>query len=465
MQAISEIEEKAEDRISKTKTLCYHCGLPCITSSIATDEKVFCCEGCKLVYEIINEHGLCNYYSLQTHPGLSQVKGIRNDKYAYLDNEDIAKQLYQFTNGDHTIITFYIPGVHCTSCMWLLEHLNRLDTGVTESRLNFSTKEVTIHFSRKKTSIRKITELLSTIGYEPYISLDETDKKKAKNYNKQRIFKLGVAGFCFGNIMMLSFPEYLSHNTGIEHQYANLFRYMNLALALPVFFYSASEFFVTAWKGLKQKTLNIDAPIALAIIITFIRSIYEIITNVGPGYLDSMSGIVFFMLVGRLVQERTYKSLSFTRDYKSYFPIAVSVVTSDGVFSKRLQDLKEKDIVQIHNDEIVPADSIILKGKARIDYSFVTGESEPVDVLPAEMVYAGGKQRGEQLTIQIVKPVAGSYLTSLWNHYTFTKNKAEKNDNESAIHILSKYLALQLLPVFTGTILIRQRLLIASLQC
>jgi len=439
MQAVSEVESQVTDKIGKKEPQCYHCGLPCITSSIITDEKVFCCEGCKLVYEIINEHGLCNYYSLQTHPGLSQVKGIRNDKYAYLDNDDIAKQLYQFTNGDHTIVTFYIPGVHCTSCMWLLEHLNRVDSGVTESRLNFSTKEVTIHFSRKKTSIRKLTELLATIGYEPYISLDETDKKKAKNYNKQRIFKLGVAGFCFGNIMMLSFPEYLSHNTGIEHQYTNLFRYLDLGLAIPVFFYSASEFFVTAWKGLQQKILNIDAPIALAIIITFARSVYEIIGNVGSGYLDSMSGIVFFMLVGRLVQERTYKSLSFTRDYKSYFPIAVNVVTANGIFSKRLQDLKEKDIVQLHNDEIVPADSIILKGKARIDYSFVTGESEPVEVMPAEMVYAGGKQKGEQLTIQIVKPVAGSYLTSLWNHYSFAKDKAEKNDKESVIHVLSKY--------------------------
>ena len=439
MQTVSEIEQDVTEHIRKTETLCYHCGLPCITDSITTGDKVFCCEGCKMVYEIINDNGLCNYYNLQSHPGLSQVKTIRSDKYTYLDNEDIAKQLYQFTDGDHTIVTFYIPGVHCTSCMWLLEHLNRVDKGISESRLNFSTKEVTIHFSRKKISIRKITELLATIGYEPYISLDEADKGQAKNYNKQRIFKLGVAGFCFGNIMMLSFPEYLSHRTGIEKQYVDLFRYLNLLLAMPVFFYSASEFFVTAWKGLKQKTLNIDAPIALAIIITFVRSVYEITGNIGGGYLDSMSGIVFFMLVGRVVQERTYKSLSFTRDYKSYFPIAVNVVTASGIFSKRLQDLKEKDIVQLHNDEIIPADSVVLNGKACIDYSFVTGESEPVEVKQAEMVYAGGKQKGEQLTIQIVKPVAGSYLTSLWNHYAFTNNKPEKNDKKSVIHTLSKY--------------------------
>ena len=220
----------------KTNIACYHCGTPCVTNVIAIEDKIFCCEGCKLVYEIINENGLCDYYALQLHPGLAQIKPVRSDKYAYLDNNEIAKQLYHFTDGDHTIITFYIPGVHCSSCMWLLEHLHRINKGITESRLNFTTKEVTIHFSKSKVSLRKIVELLTTIGYEPYISLDEANKKETKNYNRQRIYKLGVAGFCFGNIMMMSFPEYLSHNTGIEQQYAHLFRYMNLLLAIPVFF-------------------------------------------------------------------------------------------------------------------------------------------------------------------------------------------------------------------------------------
>ena len=451
MPTVTDRETVIIGRPRKVQTLCYHCGTPCVTDAIAIEDKTFCCDGCRLVYEILNENGLCDYYKLQEHPGLSQIKEIRSDKYAYLDNEEIAKQLFKFTDGDYTIVTFYIPGVHCSSCMWLLEHLHKVNNNIMESRLNFTTKEVTIHFSRSRISLRKIVELLTTIGYEPYISLDEANKKKAKNFNKQRIYKLGVAGFCFGNIMMMSFPEYLSHRTGIEQQYVYLFRYLNLLLAVPVFFYSASEFFVTAWKGIRQQILNIDAPIALAIVITFARSIFEIATNTGGGYLDSMSGIVFFMLVGRVVQERTYKSISFQRDYKSYFPIAVNVVTALGVESRGLQDLKEKDVLQLHNDEIIPADSIVLKGNARIDYSFVTGESEPVSVKQGEMVYAGGKQTGEQLTVQVVKPVAGSYLTSLWNHYAFAKNKAEANDANSAIHLLSKYFTWVLLSLATLT--------------
>src|SRR5690606_18880992 len=151
--------------------------------------------------------------------------------------------------------------------------------GVTESRLNFSTKEVTIRFRRDEVSLRKVVELLTTIGYEPYISLDDVDGKKQKTYNRKLIYKLGVAGFCFGNIMMLSFPEYLSDKASIDHKYAQLFRMLSLMLSLPVFFYCGSEFFISAWKGLKQRMLNIDAPIALALIITFSRSVYEIISS------------------------------------------------------------------------------------------------------------------------------------------------------------------------------------------
>lgn len=423
---------------------CYHCGTQCITHNIAIDDKLFCCEGCKLVYEILNNNGLCDYYKLQSHPGLAQIKPARNDKFAYLDNADIAGRLYKFTDGNHTMVTLYIPGVHCASCMWLLENMQRLNPGISDSRLNFSSKEVTIRFEQKKISLRQIAELLTTIGYEPYISLDDADKKASKNFNKQRIYKLGVAGFCFGNIMLMSFPEYLSLSNGIEEQYAGLFRWLNLGLSLPVFFYSASEFFSSAWAGLRQKILNIDAPIVLALIITFARSLYEIFTGTGSGYLDSMSGIVFFMLVGRVVQERTYKSISFHRDYKSYFPIAVNVVADGTVKPTPLQDLKKNDVVELYNDEIIPADAIVMDGNARIDYSFVTGESEPVNIQQGQPVYAGGKQTGSKITIRVVKPVAGSYLTSLWNHRSFARDKMEKNNRESRIHVLSKYFTIVL---------------------
>jgi Cu+-exporting ATPase len=436
--------------VPKTSTPCYHCGTACFTTNICIEDKVFCCDGCKMVFEIIHTHDLCNYYELQDHPGLNNLKTIRREKYAFLDNEDIAQKLYRFSDGDLTIVTFYIPGVHCSSCMWLLEHLRRINDGITESRLNFSTKEVTIHFSKKNISLRQIADLLTTIGYEPYISLEDTTKTKVPKTDRSRLYRMGIAGFCFANIMMMSFPEYLG-GSGFEHKYASFLRWLNLLLGLPVFFYSAGEFFGTAWKGLKVKTLNIDAPIALAILITFSRSLYEIISGTGAGYLDSMSGIVFFMLVGRVVQERTYRSLSFHRDYKSYFPIAVTVFHNGQTSTKSLHELKEGDTIKLYHDEIIPADGTLLSDNAHIDYSFVTGESEAVHVHKHAPVYAGGRQTGESVMVRIEKPVAGSYLTSLWNHQAFAQHKSAGTE-PAGIQALSRYFTIILftLAAITG---------------
>lgn len=432
-------------RNTRQGSVCYHCGAECLNENIVYNNQLFCCEGCKLVYELLADKGLCNYYNLQDHPGLKHVKALRKDKYAYLDDTHTSLSLLNFTDGKNAVVTFFIPSIHCSSCMWLLEHLHLLNEGIKNSRINFSAKEVTIGFLHDNTNLRKIVELLATIGYEPQINSDSSkEKTQKKKINKNRLYKLGVAGFCFGNIMLMSFPEYLSGQTGIDQEYVLLFRGLNLLLSIPVVLYAASEFFYNAWKGLQQKTLNIDDPIALAIIITYSRSIYEILTGIGGGYLDSMSGIVFFMLVGRVVQERTYGSLSFHRDYKAYFPMAATVVKNGTTFSKPISELEVHDVVQVYNEEIIPADGKVLSTKTSIDYSFVTGENNPVTVKQGETVYAGGKQLGTTFLMEVLKPVSSSYLTSLWNHNTFSTNKAEKDNSHSFIHLLSRHFSIVL---------------------
>src|SRR5690606_27551107 len=156
-----------------------------------------------------------------------------------------------------------------------------------------------------KISLRKVVETLVSVGYEPHISLNHTDKKITKT-DRSLIYRLGVAGFCFGNVMLLSFPEYFASSTSQEQYLGNMFRYLNVALSIPVFFYSANIFFISAWKGIQNKHLNIDFPVALAILATFVRSLVEVFSSTGGGYFDSMTGIVFYMLIGRVLQDKTY---------------------------------------------------------------------------------------------------------------------------------------------------------------
>ncbi|HAK12312.1 MAG TPA: heavy metal translocating P-type ATPase, partial [Chitinophagaceae bacterium] len=285
-------------------TSCYHCGEDCGTAPIHAHEKAFCCEGCKMVFEILNKSGMCDYYTISNNPGNSQKIKVREGKFAFLDDAGIKQSLTSFQDEQQTHVTFYLPQMHCSSCLWLLENLHRINPYIISSKVNFTRKEAEIVFVHTDMSMRQVAELLTSIGYEPYISLQNLSKRK-NFFDKSKIFKLGVAGFCFANIMLMSFPEYLGIDTKEQHL-VNLFRYLNLALSLPVFFYSATEFYSSAWKSLKHRFLNIDAPIVLAIWVTFGRSLYEVLSNTGSGYFDSMSGIVFFMLVGRVLQDKTY---------------------------------------------------------------------------------------------------------------------------------------------------------------
>ncbi|MFO0356194.1 MAG: heavy metal translocating P-type ATPase [Sphingobacteriaceae bacterium] len=420
------------------KHSCYHCGDSCNSDTIKHEEKVFCCDGCKMVYEIINDKGLCDYYDIEKNPGLSQKIKVREGKFAFLEDETVKSKLIHFSEGVQNHVTFYLPQMHCSSCVWLLEHLNKLNGGIIKSQVNFLKKEVTVVFESDKVSLKKIAELLTSVGYEPHISLNNISTKSLKKYNKAKIYKIGIAGFCFGNIMMLSFPEYFSFGYLEDEQLKRFFSYLNLFLALPVFFYSASDFFISSYKSLKQKFLNIDAPIALAVVITFSRSVFEILTNSGAGYLDSMSGIVFFMLVGRYFQDLTYETLSFERDYKSYFPLGVSVIQDDHSEKQiPVSKLKVGDRIKIHHGEIIPADCILFLGKASIDYSFVTGESLPTEKTIGEIVYAGGKQTEGAIELEVIKEVSQSYLTQLWNNDVFKEDVEEKKT--SFIHGLSKY--------------------------
>jgi Cu+-exporting ATPase len=428
---------------------CYHCGEDCISTAIVHDGKNFCCEGCRMVYGILNKNGLCDYYAISQNPGSSQRIKVREDKFAFLDDEKISASLLNYKDAHQTFITFYIPQIHCSSCLWLLENLHKLNKAVISSKVNFEKKEVDIIFHHEETSLRKVTELLVSIGYEPYISFNDMRKAKPR-LDKSRIFKIGVAGFCFGNIMLLSFPEYLGVDAQ-EHALVLLFRILNVLLSLPVFFYSASEFYISAWKGLKHRFLNIDAPIVLAVAATFIRSLYEVFTNSSGGYFDSMSGIVFFMLIGRILQDKTYQQLSFERDYTSYFPIAVTRIKNNMQQAAALPDICLNDTLLIHNEELIPADGILTKGRALIDYSFVTGESIPVVREMGEIIYAGGKQVGGNIELLVIKEVAQSYLTKLWNRDEM--NAGIKDNKRSFVHLLSRYFTWIVLAIAAGTAL------------
>ena len=400
---------------------CYHCGDDCGVSSIEFDNKNFCCNGCKTVYDIFSNNNLSYYYDIQSSAGATP-KAIEG-KYNFLDTHTIVERLVEFNEDNLQIINLYIPHIHCSSCIWVLENLNKLHPSVTSSQVDFPNKSVRITYNPQTLSLKELVLLLAKIGYEPYISLDDYDKGK-KNINRGIIYKLGVAGFAFGNVMFLSFPEYFEVGEFWLDQYKGLFRWLMFAFSLPVVFYAGQDYLISAYKGLRSKILNIDVPIALGILVLFLRSTLEIAFDWGSGFFDSLTGLVFFLLIGKFFQQKTYSFLSFERDYKSYFPIAITRITKGGIEeSAQVYDIKRGDRLLIRNEELIPVDGILINGKARIDYSFVTGESEPVRKQSGDKIFAGGKQLSGAIEMEALKSVSQSYLTQLWGNAVFQKDK------------------------------------------
>ncbi|WP_346882557.1 heavy metal translocating P-type ATPase metal-binding domain-containing protein [uncultured Algibacter sp.] len=405
-------------------TSCFHCGDDCVDASIQYQEKSFCCYGCKTVFDILNDNDLSYYYDLEHSPGSSPT--VNQEKFNFLENIEIANKLLEFNEGNTQIVSFLIPSIHCSSCIWVLENLNKLRSEIITSQVNFPEKKVRITFNSETFALKELVLLLSRIGYEPHISLEDA-LPKTKTHNNALIYKLGVAGFAFGNVMFLSFPEYFEDTEFWLEQFKPLFRWLMFAFSIPVVFYSAQDYFISAYKGLRSKLLNIDVPIAIGVAVLFIRSTIDIVFNLGSGFFDSLTGLVFFLLLGKFFQKKTYSYLSFERDYKSYFPLAVTQLlrnnNNDTIETQvEVSKISKGDRILIRNHELIPVDAILIKGKALIDYSFVTGEAEPVVKRSGDTLFAGGKQKDGNLEIEVLKSMSQSYLTQLWGNAIFKKD-------------------------------------------
>ena len=429
---------------STNHTECFHCGNDCEDEIINFREKEFCCQGCKTVFEIIEDNNLGSYYDIENSPGISLKSKKSKSKFDFLDDENTVNQLLDFNENDFSKITLLIPQIHCNSCIWLLENLFKFNEGIKQNKVNFIKRELSLSYDNNLTSLKDIFQLLDSLGYTPKVNLSNTEKKKT-NKNKRLYYQLGISGFCFGNIMLLSFPEYFSTADSLDVELKNLFGYLNLTLSIPVLVFGAIDYLKSAWNALKTKVINIDIPISFGIVTIFSVSSFEIISQTGAGYFDSLSGLVFFLLLGRVFQDKTYAQLSFERDYKSYFPIATTKLVDDKEVSTPINKLKIGDQINLKNEDFIPADSILISKEAFIDYSFVTGESEKIKKEAGDLLFAGGKNTGSSIRLGIKKEPSQSYLIKLWEEKLQTlsdNNNLSKLSNE-----ISKYFTIAIIAI------------------
>ncbi len=404
-----------------TAAVCRHCGDPCGAQVRAHDGHVFCCAGCESVYRLLDSHGLTGFYA--GGAGLSQREADRRDpgRFAAFDDPLVTSRLVHIS-GDVARVTLQTPSLHCASCLWLLERLWRVDAGVRRVDASLLHRTVTIEFLPAETTLRRIAEQLAALGYEPVIDAEPvTDRVPA--IRRRLYLQLGVAGFAFGNMMLFSIPRYVNGGP-LEPEFQRLFDTLNVAFALPVLLYSAADYFRAAWRSIRARAITLDVPIAIGLAALFGRSLFEILSRTGEGFLDSFAGLVFFLLIGKLFQRKAFDHVSFERTARSFLPLSVRRGTDAGTSLVPIETLAPGDAILLRAHEIVPADAVLTSDAGHIDYAFVTGEQDPVAVSRGTVIQAGGRVVGGTLTMTVARATAHSHLARLWTDPVFSTPKA-----------------------------------------
>lgn len=411
---------------------CAHCGEPCSTTATNEQELLFCCAGCRSVYEILQSYQMCEYYDLDEHAGTSQrISRYQDDAYEVLETPSIAEQFVEFRSDEIIRLRFEIPSMHCASCVWLLDRLSRFDKGIQASDVDFMRKTVRVAINPKQTTIANVARLLSRIGYEPLLhgegSEIAADVERRKRLRTTYV-RIGIAGFAAGNLMMIGAAQYLAGMGNIDSTLKFVFDAIAIALSLPVLLYSAAPWFVSAWGAVRHRTVNLDIPVVLGITTLFVRSVTDIVWGYGEGYLDSFAGLVLFLLIGKLFQQKAFDAVSFTRTYRSFFPFSVRVEQQGNVITVPIDAVHPGDVMLLRNGEVIPCDAVLTSSGAFVDYSFVTGESVPVECLDGSIVHAGGRIVGRAARLTAIKAASQSYLASLWERSGTSRERRRYSD-------------------------------------
>ncbi len=395
-----------------TDVKCYHCGDPCAEEHRMHAGHDFCCHGCEAVYDLLSESGLCDYYDLGERPGVKQRMNADETRIELFEVREIREKVVEFSEGGITRARLHIPQMHCSSCIWLLENLSRLEPAILRSRVSFASKELSVTFREEKMPLASLVRLLRRIGYGPQLSGGGTTGETGGTVPRMMYVRLGVAAFIFGNTMLFSFPEYLGADT--EAGLKTGFQWLTILFSVPVVFFLSTDFFRSAWAGIRARSVNIDQPIALGIVALWTRSLWDVMAGIGPGYFDSLAGLLFFLLIGRWYQAYTYRALRFDRALEDFLPLVVLRKNGRSEEPVKVGDLKPGDTIIVRDQEIVPVDARLVSGTAHIDNSFITGEPLAVRKNTGETIKAGGRQRGAAIEVEVTRTFADSRLKRLW---------------------------------------------------
>lgn len=356
-----------------------------------------------MAYALIREHDLGDYYSLRERIGASaQSAAGHGGHYEEMDDATF-HELYVTSNSSGVASTeFYLEGVHCAACVWLIERLPQVVPGVVQARVHLTNATVQLTWQPQKIRLSQIAQALDHLGYPPHPRTNDSQQQARRRENRRQLGRLAVAAACAGNTMLIAIALYAGMFSGMEVEHRNLFRWASAALATVAIVWPGSVFFRGAWSALRTRTPHMDLPVALGLGVGYIAGVVNTITGTGEVYFDSLSVLVFLLLVGRWVQfHQQQRAADSVAIMHAITPRTARRVENGQLHDVPIEALRAGDTVAIRPGETIPADGIILQGDSTVDQALLTGESTPIHAAPGDALTAGAVNLSAPLRMQI----------------------------------------------------------------
>ncbi len=396
---------------------CTHCTLPVPTGLLEPgDPQQFCCAGCRTAYAVIHSCGLDRYYELRERLERSDERApVRSTNARFAEFDDAAFQAVYCGDLDSVeapksptspssptrplrTVELFIEGVHCSACVWLVERLPRVCPGVVDSRLDLRRGMVRVVWDDQQVKLSRIARSLDSLGYPPHPARDASDRRARRADDHRQLIRLGVAGACASNVMLLGLALYAGLFDGMEPAYVSLFRVSSMLVSVVSLVWPGAVFFRSAWAAIRTGTMHLDIPISLALGAGGLWGVISTISGTGEIYFDTLSVLVFLLLVGRFIQHHQQRrSLDAVEMLFSLTPTVARIVDDAGLQSSQpgvtrevsIQSVLLGQFVEVRAGESVPVDGVIVAGLSQVDQSLLTGESRPVSVETGDAVCAG----------------------------------------------------------------------------
>jgi heavy metal translocating P-type ATPase len=400
----------------------------------------FCCQGCLTVYQVIHQKGFGDYYTIKEEAGIIRRRApavSSKEAYLYLDDEHFLKEYTQLSSQGERRIEFYLEGIHCLACLWLIEKLPELHCQILSSKLDIERSVVEISLLADA-QLSQVATLLRDLGYKPHAIKSSEDQRRLKTKEERReLLRIGIAAAGASNIMIYAVSLY----AGADELYAQVFNILTILFAFPVMTYSAWGFYQNSWNALKNRVVSIDVPISMALIMGLLVGIYNAFVGVNENYLDSLTTLVFLLLLSRYflkkIQERALRVQDL--DFFHHNVSVLKAVNSDLSEFKEVHSkyLMPQDVIKLMPGQFIPADGVILQGKSHTNNSLLTGESAPQTVSIGDAVYSGTQNLDQVIQVKVISVGEGTRLGSLLKN--LTGGWSQKSQILELTHKISQY--------------------------